>query len=334
MNIYIHSWGAVSPAGWGVPALRDAIAKGEPLPQQKLPRPGWPEPLHVRTVPPPNPRPAFLTHPRLRRSSTISQVSVASASEALGGKYLPEKHGRLGVIVCVLSGCVNYSRRFYDEALKSPATASPLLFPETVFNAPASHISAFFGATAINYTLVGDSGTFLQGLALAASWLAQHRADSVLVVGAEEMDWLTADALRIFKRGTCFAEGAGALLLSREPGPLLLQKITDEHLFSPGQKDRAILAMQTELGPLSPEDLLVDSLDPAIKTRRPDPWAHWSGKRISPKSVLGEGLMTSAAWQSVIAADLLATDQGQAAVVSVIGNHQHAIAASFIKATS
>ena len=70
-----------------------------------------------------------------------------------------------------MSGSVNYSRRFYDETLKDPATASPLVFPETVFNAPASHLAALLGTTAINYTLVGDPGTFLQGIALAADWL-------------------------------------------------------------------------------------------------------------------------------------------------------------------
>jgi 3-oxoacyl-(acyl-carrier-protein) synthase len=75
-------------------------------------------------------------------------------------------------VVCVFSGCVNYSSRFYSETLKDPATASPLVFPETVFNAPASHLSAFLGNSAINYTLVGDSGTFLIGLAMAAQWLS------------------------------------------------------------------------------------------------------------------------------------------------------------------
>jgi len=38
----------------------------------------------------------------------------------------------------------------YDETLRDPTTASPLFFPETVFNAPASHIAALLGTTAIN----------------------------------------------------------------------------------------------------------------------------------------------------------------------------------------
>jgi 3-oxoacyl-(acyl-carrier-protein) synthase len=118
---------------------------------------------------------------------------------------------RLGIIFCVMTGCVNYSRRFYDETLKDPATASPLVFPETVFNAPASHLAALLGTTAINYTLVGDPGVFLQGLVLGADWLLAGRVEDCLVVGAEEIDWLTADAYGLFARKIILSDGAGAV---------------------------------------------------------------------------------------------------------------------------
>src|SRR5450759_3730757 len=171
-NIYVHGYGVVSPAGWGVPALREALTRGEPLPAKELVRPGWNRPLRVRQVPAPVPRPAFMAHPRLRRTSPIAHYAVGTALEALGEDAVKYSGGsRLGIIFCAMSGCVNYSHRFYDEVLKEPATASPLVFPETVFNAPASHLAALLGTTAINYTLVGDPGIFLNGLALAADWL-------------------------------------------------------------------------------------------------------------------------------------------------------------------
>ena len=31
-RVFVSGLGAVSPAGWGVPALRSALAAGEPLP--------------------------------------------------------------------------------------------------------------------------------------------------------------------------------------------------------------------------------------------------------------------------------------------------------------
>ena len=37
-NIFIRGIGAVSPAGWGVLPLREALAKGEPWPTRELDR--------------------------------------------------------------------------------------------------------------------------------------------------------------------------------------------------------------------------------------------------------------------------------------------------------
>ena len=220
-NIFIHGIGAVSPAGWGVMPLREALAKGEPLPTKELARPGWAHPLRVRPTPPPAARPDFLSHARLRRASPLTQYAVAAALEALDDDAALVSNGtlRLGVVLCVMTGCVNYSRRFYDETLKDPVTASPLVFPETVFNAPASHLAALLNATAINYTLVGDPGTFLQGLALGADWLLDDRVNACLVIGAEEIDWLTADAYRLFARKIVLSDGAGALYLRRRQPP-------------------------------------------------------------------------------------------------------------------
>jgi 3-oxoacyl-(acyl-carrier-protein) synthase len=220
-NIFVQGIGAVSPAGWGVLPLREALAKGEPMPVKELTRPGWARSLRVRPVPPPCPRPNFLAHARLRRTSPITQYAVAAALEALGNHTAHVSNGslRLGIIFCVMTGCVNYSRRFYDETLNDPATASPLVFPETVFNAPASHLAALLGTAAINYTLVGDPGTMLQGLALAADWLLEGRIDGCLVVGAEEIDWLTSDAYGLFARKVVLSEGAGAVYLRRLDPP-------------------------------------------------------------------------------------------------------------------
>ena len=126
--MFIAGIGAVSPAGWTVAALRDALAKNESFAAQELSLPASDRAFQALRVPPPNPRPPFLTHPRLRRTSPITQFTVSAALEALGPRD-KTPNARLGVIVCVLSGCVNYTRRFYDETLKYPATASPLVFP-------------------------------------------------------------------------------------------------------------------------------------------------------------------------------------------------------------
>lgn len=339
-DIFVGGTGAVSPAGWGVAATWQAVEQGLPLPTQEILRPAQPLPLRIRQVPSPSPRPSWLASPRLRRTSPITQYSVAAAIEALGAEAARVASGslRLGVIVCVMSGCVNYSRRFYDETLRDPATASPLVFPETVFNAPASHLAAILGTKAINYTLVGDPGTFLQGLALAADWLTDGTVDGCLVVGAEETDWTTSHAFSLFDRRTILSDGAGAVYLRREPaGPpsVKLTAISDAHLVTPAQSRlKAAARMRGEFSLTSGDAVLVDGLQqvPPTDFAETQAWHGWLQPRISPKIILGEGLMAATGWQTVIAIE--AVRRGAAsALVSVVGTNQQAIGAAFGRAS-
>src|SRR5690348_2792577 len=116
-SIYINGLGAVSPAGWGVSSMAEAWAQNVPLPVQDLARPGWDKPLRIRNVPAPASKPAFLSHPRLRRSTSIAQYTVAAALEAMQPDLEAIQSGRLrlGIIVAVLTGAVTYTRKFYEE---------------------------------------------------------------------------------------------------------------------------------------------------------------------------------------------------------------------------
>ena len=328
-EVAVGGIGAISPAGWGVKVLRDAVANGMPCPIQPLARPGSNNPLYVRQVPSPAERPACFQHPRLRRSSAITRFAVSAALEALG----KDDVARLGIITCVMSGCVNYSRRFYHEVLENPASASPLLFPETVFNAPASHLGSVLGNISLNYTTVGDPGAFLQGLALGATWVANDRIDGCLVVGAEEADWVTAESFRMFDKGFLLAEGAGAIYLRkpRQASEVALQCITDSQIYSSGQsRAKAARAMRAQL---TGGDLRVDGTQGLRRYDRPESeaWGDWTGDRISPKRVLGEGLMAASPWQCVTAIDALQQGRCSSAIVSVVGCNQQAIGAQFVR---
>jgi 3-oxoacyl-[acyl-carrier-protein] synthase II len=335
-EVVVEGWGAVSPAGWGVAALREAMAKGAPLATTELGPPGG-RPCRVRQVPPPSTRPAFLAHPRLRRTSPIAQHTVAAALEALGpDANLPERSGsRLGIVFCAMAGCVNYSRRFYDETLKDPATASPLVFPETVFNSPASHLAALLGATSLNYPLVGDPGTFLEGVALGATWLLEGAVDGCLVVGAEELDWLLAEAQRLFCRAGVVSAGAGAVYLRRSEhsrAEVRLERITNPHAFSKVQsRAAAARRARSELGQPPEAAVLCDGLQgmPLLDRDEAAVWADWKGPRLSPKRICGEAFMASAAWQCVAGIDAVARRVYPGAVVSVVGCNEQAIAAQF-----
>ncbi len=335
--IAVRGLGIVSPAGWGLAAFRQALQQNTPLPATELSAPGR-SPFRVRAVPPPTPRPAFLAHPRLRRSCSIAQFTVAAALEALGmadGLQKPD-FTRLGIIYCTMAGCVNYSRRFYDETLRDPATASPLVFPETVFNSPASHLAAVLGATSVNDTLVGDPGTYLQALALGADWLERGVVDGCLVVAAEELDWILAEAARSFSRRTVLGAGAAAVYLvpAEDNRPAVhLQVVTESYAFAhPQSRLSASRRMRAELaGCGRSTGLLCDGLQgvDAVDQEEAEVWRDWTGPRLSPKRLLGESFMVSSAWQCVAGID--AVDRGlyPCATISVVGCNQQAIGAIF-----
>lgn len=339
-KIFVAGIGAVSPAGWNVAALRDALEKNEPLPTQEIARPGWEKPLRARLVPNPAARLEFLAHPRLRRTSPITHYAAAAALEAVASlrKNPDAKDFRLGVIVCLQSGCVQYSCRFYDETLKNPATASPLVFPETVYAAPTSHVAALLENVALADSLVGDPSACLQGVLIGAQWLEENRVDACLVIGAEETNWIIADALWHLDRRAIVAAGAGALCLCRDEKFSIgveLNVVTDAHSFSARQnRTQAAQAMRQQFGKNSADELLCDGIgnDSRANAAERAAWTDWNGARASPKKILGEGLMAAAAWQCVAACDAVAEKKIAAANVSLVGSNQQAIGARFVRA--
>lgn len=337
-RVFVHGVGAVSPAGWGVEALREALRKGEPIPTVEMARPGWTKPLHVRSVPPPSGRPSFLAHPRLRRSSAITQHTVGAALEALGADLPIIQRGelKLGLVVCLMSGSVTYSRRFFEEVLNDPSVASPMLFPETVYNAPGSHLAAYLNSNTVSFTLVGDDSSFLQGLAVAAGWLADGVVQGCLVIGAEEADWLVADASHLFDRNLVQGAGAGAIYLRREVpanSAVELACITDAFAFS-SLRDRAtaVKGVRAQLPASNGNELLCLAAHglPRRDADEENAWRDWSGPKIAPKQILGEAFTASAAWQCVAVCNAIARGDFKAANVSIVGASRQAVGARFV----
>jgi hypothetical protein len=333
--IAVAGWGAVSPGGWSAAELLDALLAGgaglpapAPLALGSF-RPG----IQARRVPRPANPPPELRHPRLRRASDITRFGVAAGLEALGtGRRARVAAGdlRLGLVFAVMDGCVAYSARFFGEVLAGPALASPILFPETVFNAPAAHLAAVLGSTGPNDTLVGGPAGFVAALSHAAGWLCDNRADGVLVVGAEEADPLTAGAVGLFAPGAVVAEGAGALYLEPADGQPDIELVAATDVANTGCGGAAASVRRELLGDRPPDDssLLVDSRQ---GNPRPDAaddaaWHDWGSRpRLSPREIFGDSLGARAAWQCAAAAEWLSRAPARAeAIVSATGNHGQA----------
>lgn len=339
--LYVQGMGAVSPAGWGVGPMMEALRSASSLPVPPVPGAPTGHACRVRRVPPPAVRPAWWAQARLRRASDLSRQAMGAALEALGGREAVEARevGALGLVACTHTACAHYSGRFYGEVLENPETASPMLFPETVINAPASHLAAVLGLTGWVYSVIGDQTAMIQGLRIAGEWLHDGRVEACLVVAMDEVSWMVAEALALFSRNLVLAEGAGALLLSRAPGvrpPLaILREITGSHSYAgAATREAAAGAMQRDLGNGAAGELLVDAACGVPRVDRPEAraWRDWAGARLSPRRVLGEGLCAGTGWQFVAACAALAEGWAEAATVSVVGGNQEAVGARLVRA--
>src|SRR5438309_10111059 len=196
MSLAIAGMGWVTPLGNSVDAVWERLLRGDeasatPISEQLADR-------SYSAFRVPESAVTGLAHPRLRRASVISRFAATAGLEALqtaGVKVDSQNAGRIALIFAISNGGVIYTKRFYRDVVETGAqSASPLLFPETVFNAPASHLAAIFGITGTSYTLVGDGAVGVLAVKMASDLLENAAFDFCLVVGAEEADWLLCDA--------------------------------------------------------------------------------------------------------------------------------------------
>src|SRR6184192_3108297 len=229
MSLSIAGMSWVTPLGSDVDGIWQRLLAGETAPVEMLENEQNGARYLVRRVPANTPIPS---HPRLRRASAISRFAAATGLAALARVKPAPSLDRIALVFAVSNGGVIYTRRFYSEIVTYGAqAASPLLFPETVFNAPASHLAAILGITGTTYTLVGDGAVGLLAIRMAEDLMANEALDHCLIVGTEEVDWLLCDAYRRWRllrsappiepfseqqRGMILSEGAGAILLGRQ----------------------------------------------------------------------------------------------------------------------
>ncbi len=331
--IRIRGVGAVSTAGWSAEALLQAVRAGSPLPGAACNRPGdeRPWPCDTRRVPPVPPE-KIARHPRLRRVSAITRYSVAAALEALSDAgHDPAAPPRdIGILFCMMNGCVNYTGRFFHEVQRNPAQASPLIFPETVFNAPASHIAALLGIDGAVSTLVGGPNTIMEAIDTATYWINSGVVAECLIIAAEECDWLSAEALTYYHPKLSAAEGAGALLLSASGnGPQLSAVIGPLAYTSWQERHQRLPELAVQTRPhLHGTATLIDDRTGIPKLDRSEA-AAWSGCTWnavrSPKVVLGESMGASVALQLALGT-LEARATQQPVVISMPGANTAAYA--------
>ena len=265
-------------------------------------------------------------HSRLRRSSAVSRFAAAAALDALdaaGIKLDSETARRTALIFAISNGGVIYTKRFYGEIVDAGAqSASPLLFPETVFNAPASHLAAILGVTGATYTLVGDGSVGITAVRMAEDLMMNEALDYCLVVATEELDWLLCDAYRRWRllspsppiqpfnqkpRGMVLAEGAGAILLARD-GAITIESVHPGSYFrNRAEAGEVLKAIVKELSEAE-IDLVVSSANGTFV----DEAERQALEAVLPnvlvytgKPAMGESVGAAGLWQVILAAQAL-----------------------------
>jgi 3-oxoacyl-(acyl-carrier-protein) synthase len=330
MSLRLAGLGWVTPLGVTIDEVWEKLCAGVVAETTTLDESSGRRSCRVYRVPPAAAA-EVARNPRLRRSSAISRFAAVAGLRALrdAGLDLNEASAeRTALIFAVSNGGVVYTRRFYHEIVQSGASAaSPLLFPETVLNAPASHLAAILGIAGASYTLVGDGAVGVLALKMAEDLMANSGLDRCLVVGTEEIDWLLCDAYRRWRllraappiepfarraRGTILSEGAGAVVVARE-GAITIERIhPGGNFFRQRELARQLEIIACDLKGESATDLLIasangtfiDAAEYAVAAR------HFATAAVyTPKPALGESAGAGALWQLICAAQALRAQQ-------------------------
>lgn len=335
LNLGLLGTGAVTAAGWRTSDFIECCIEKRSIATTELPRPAqepraWPS--HARLVPGTPPAELLPKSPRLRRASPITKFEVVAAVQALAeaGFSLDNLPARLGIVHVLQNGCVQYSVRFYAELQVQPELPSPIIFPETVFNAPASHLAQCLGARGMVTTLIGEPNHLVEALFTAKQWLEEDLIDACLIVASEESDWLSCEALTYYHPGLIATEGAAALLVGRPVADQpLISHLSDLYGHqNPLQRRRVLKALaKLATSTTAPDCILVDHLSGigAVDAAEEAAWTSHAGARQSPRQIMGDALGASSALQLVLATHL-ARSSRQGTAVSMPGSNASAVA--------
>jgi len=253
--------------------------------------------------------------PRARRAGPITLYMLAAAQQALAANPAIRRD-RLGIVAAFNTGAVVATRRFFEGVVKSGQRfASPNVFPETVFNSPTSHVAAMVGVSGPCSSLVGDDTAWVNGISVAATWLANELVEHVLVIGAVELDPIAIDAYwragwlsPPVRTGFLPSEGAGALLLGRAESGKELRIAQWTEGFTYRHRSNALSAASECLAQF-PTDV--------IRCRNaPHNWFHrieeqLPGGKALPLPYRGDASVASAAWSTVDAAEAVRREGGR-----------------------
>jgi 3-oxoacyl-(acyl-carrier-protein) synthase len=159
------------------------------------------EPIAITAWTTPGLRRAFLVSPfrpasvvpglktrRLDRLSAWALVASALAIQDAGIDLGQVDRSRVAVVFATCFGCVELTEAFFQSAVTHGWSGTdPSTFPETLANAPASHVALFHGLRGPNITVGSKAFAGESALLQAASLLRHGQADLAIVLAGDTL---------------------------------------------------------------------------------------------------------------------------------------------------
>jgi 3-oxoacyl-(acyl-carrier-protein) synthase len=217
MNVVVSGYSAISAAGVGIDPLLTALAGNS---SALTDVPGDPDGLRWG-------RAGFFKASeympplKARKMDRASQFAAVTAGLALKDAGLDPKSldpERIGIALGCGFGGVNNSAEllagYFREGVEG---LIPMLFPNTVSNAPASNASIEHGLKGPNVTQVQRFCSAESALLMACRFIQEGRADVMLAGGIDELTPLVLSGFKALGQlrrfGRQFGEGCGILVL-------------------------------------------------------------------------------------------------------------------------
>ncbi|MEZ5330630.1 MAG: beta-ketoacyl synthase N-terminal-like domain-containing protein [Thermoanaerobaculia bacterium] len=238
MRVVVSGLGAVTAAGVGRTALAEALERGR-VPRTEIDRS---EGFHGAGFPrraglvPTRAFPQWIPPLEARRLSPPSRFAVVAARTALedAGIERPEEPDpATAVSLGTAFGPSSWTQGLLDQIFgEGPQAASPVLFTESVANAPAGRVALACRAAGANHTFSQGEASALLAVARGADEIVHGGAERALAGATDEMTPLLHAILHRFgalaegeeepqpfgagRDGFLAAEGAAVALLERE----------------------------------------------------------------------------------------------------------------------
>jgi 3-oxoacyl-(acyl-carrier-protein) synthase len=238
-KIVVTGLAAISSAGVGTDplrvALQDGISRLQPVPEE-IPGKGghlWGKAQGFKVS-------DYMSPLKARKFDRCSLFAVVASGMALkdaGIEPARMDRARIGIVLgCGFGGIANAGEFLRGYFSKGVDGLIPMLFPNTVPNAPASNASIEYGLKGPNVTFVQRFCSAESAFLMACRFLKEDRADVMLTGGVDELNPLIMQGLcamgqlRRYARG--FSEGSGLLVLektghARQRGALIKAGVGD-----------------------------------------------------------------------------------------------------------